>query len=81
MFLGSINTIPNKNKEAETIILENFNNHLFSSTGVYMQYPVMEDSTYYCYDISLNDKYSAGFKAFETYRCGIQMQFNNGEWS
>lgn len=81
MFLGNLDIISNRIREVEDIIIENYNKHLFSSVEVPIQYPTVKEEKYYCYASSLNDKYSAGFKAFETYRCGIQVQFDNGEWS
>lgn len=43
--------------------------------------PVKTDGTYYSYEPSLGYANGAGFKAYETYRYGIQVQYDTGEWS
>lgn len=39
------------------------------------------DSNFYSYTSSLHNGYSAGFKAGEYYRLGLQFQYKNGRWS
>lgn len=39
------------------------------------------DSNFYSYTSSLHTGYSAGFKAGEYYRLGLQFQYKNGRWS
>lgn len=39
------------------------------------------ESVYYDYTLPLNQGYNARFKAFETYRCGVQVQYEDGRWS
>lgn len=43
--------------------------------------PVRTEGVYYSYEPSLSYANSAGFKYGETYRYGIQVQYDNGEWS
>lgn len=43
--------------------------------------PVKTEDVYYSYEPSLSYANSAGFKNGEIYRFGIQVQYDNGEWS
>ena len=43
--------------------------------------PVKTEGVYYSYEPSLGYANGAGFKAFEYYRYGIQVQYDTGEWS
>lgn len=38
-------------------------------------------SVYYDYIPDLSNQYSGAFKSYETYRCGLQVQYENGKWS
>lgn len=43
--------------------------------------PVITNDVYYSYEPGLSYSNSAGFKCGEVYRYGIQVQYENGEWS
>lgn len=77
LFLGNLQLKPDN--IFEDIILEDWN---FSEPYITPSIDTVNtDSTYYNYTSSLGSKYSAGFQSGETYRCGIQVQTEDGKWS
>lgn len=80
LFMGNITQKEsNLQKQVEDIIfqespeLEDYSLPLPISTS--------QESTYYDYTLPLDQGYNARFKAFETYRCGVQVQYEDGRWS
>lgn len=78
LFLGNIN-VSNQNKKFDDIIKPNIIRWNKYNLGAVSSNSTI--STYYDYNNSLSQGYSAGFKSNELYRCGIQVQTKEGIWS
>lgn len=65
-------------KEVEEIIKSDFEITDYTIEGDYKG--IGDKSTYYEYVPTLSE-YNGRFMPGESYRCGIQVQFNNGKWS
>ena len=79
LFLGGITQLHDSNlKDIEGIIKSDYEFDDWSTTN--QSANISLANTYYEYTPSL-DIYSAGFMTNETYRLGVQVQYNNGKWS
>lgn len=78
LFLGNITQSNNNTKKIGDIILNS--SYEFNDIDIQSYRRPIGNNVYYDYSPSL-DKYNAGFKTNEHYRCGVQAQLNDGTWT
>lgn len=77
LFLGNI-TINDISNNAESIIKDKYS---FEDIIIDTIEEDRSKSVYYRYENQLHNGNKAGFKCNETYRCGLQVQTSDGNWS